>query len=345
MHTSVGTPDPFTMQPSTVKRATTITLDMWRLWSDAATRGSNGGDRSAAVAMPDLPTTEGGENLGAIVWNRVLRSSRVYMRFADFWIEVLRDAPGLRDHRNPQAVFGRWAKLYSGLFEQVVGSPPPPTPPPARPLSNLLAPWMAAATAWVPGRPARSTTDGIGGTGRMGTGGLWGEVLNETLGMLVPGARERSDRTSVARTGEAYLRLNRALTPLYGLFYAAGVEALREFLTQVGEAGIEALAARPLRDVYRMWWTANENAFVRMFALPDFGTAMNEVLAGSLDLKQCTDDMAAGWCRQASVPTRADFDELAAAVQDLRRTVRRQAHEIESLHAELAAGRRRGRTA
>jgi outer membrane murein-binding lipoprotein Lpp len=307
--------------------------------------GSNGKDRSAPAAMPDLPTTEGGENLGAVVWNRVLRSSRVYMRFADFWIEFLRDVPGLRDHRNPRAVFGRWAKLYSGLFEQVVGSPPPPAPAPTRPLSNLLGPWVDAATAWSGGWPALSTTAGTGGPGRSGAGGLWGEVLNETLGMLVPGAGERSGRANVARTGEAYLRLNRALTPLYGLFYSAGVEALREFLAQVGEAGIEALAARPLRDVYRMWWTANENAFLRMFALPDFGAAMNEVLAGSLDLKQRTDDMAAGWCRQASLPTRADFDELAAAVQELRRTVRRQAHEIESLRAEAAAARRRGRTA
>lgn len=340
MGTASGTTDPFAWQESALNRATTMTLDLSRLWSDAALRRSNGGG-AAAAARVDMPTDGGNENLGAVVWNRVLRSSRVYMRFGDFWIEFLRDLPGLQQHPKPAAVFGRWAKLYSGLFEQVVGSPPRPKPASAHPWQ----PWVDAAKAWSAVWPGLSAAPGTAGGGGSGTAGLWGEVLNETLGKLMPGAPERSGGAYAERTREATLRFHRALTPLYELFYSAGVEALREFLTQVGEAGIEAVAARPLRDVYRMWWTANENAFVRLFALPDFGNAMNEVVTRSLDLKKHTEDSAAAWCRQASLPTRSDFDELAAALHDLRRTVRRQEDEIQSLQAELAAGRRRGRTA
>jgi hypothetical protein len=345
MGTASGTTDPFAWQPSALNGATTMTLDLWRLWLDAAQRGSNGGARAAAAARIDMPTDRGNENLGAVVWSRVLRSSRVYMRFADFWIEFLRDLPGLQHHRSPGTVFGRWAKLYGGLFEQVVGSPSHREPAPAHPWVSLLEPWLNAAKAWSAVWPRRSMAPGTAGGGGSGTAGLWGDVLNETLGKLMPGSRQRSGGSDAQRTREATLRFQRALPPLYELFYSAGVEALREFLTQVGEDGIEAVAARPLREVYRMWWTANENAFVRLFALPDFGNAMNEVVSRSLDLKTLTEDIAAGGCQQASLPTRSDFDELAAALHDLRRTVRRQQDEIESLHAELAAGRRRGRTA
>ena len=163
MGTAIGTTDPFAWQQSALKRATTMTLDLWRLWSDAAQLGSNGGARAAAAARVDMPTVGGGENLGAVVWNRVLRSSRVYMRFADFWIEFLRDLPGLQHHGNPGAVFGRWAKLYSGLFEQVVGSPPRPEPAPARPWASLLDLWVDAAKAWSAVWPALSVAPGTGG--------------------------------------------------------------------------------------------------------------------------------------------------------------------------------------
>lgn len=344
MDTTVGTRDPLARQPSAVKGATTM-ADMLRLWSVAVPPGSDGGVRSAAAAARGLPGPAGGANLGAVVWNRVLRSSRVYMRFADFWIEFLRDLPRVRDHRNPEAVFRRWATHYSELLDQVVGAPPREEPPTPRPWANLLRPWVSAATAWPAVRPSRAALGGGEGVGSGMAGSLWGDVLNETLGMVMPGAPDRSAAAHAERTREAYRRFHSALSPLYRLFCSAGVEALREFLTQVGEAGIESLATRPLREVYRMWWTANENAFVRLFALPDFGNVMNEVLARSLDLKQRTADMTADWCRQAELPSRADFDELAAAVHELRRTVRRQEHEIESLHAELAAGRRGGRTA
>ena len=94
-----------------------------------------------------------------------------------------------------------------------------------------------------------------------------------------------------------------------------------------------------------MWWTVNENAFLRLFQTPEFGRAVNDVMARSLQLKTRSEDVAAEWCRKASIPTRADFDELVATVHELRRQVRRQAQEIETLQQERqpAATLRRGR--
>jgi len=355
------TADVFAWQRSALDSASTVTTGMWRMWSDAVKQWSDGNGSSDSgspqrkpPADPSTSPDAAAEGLGAVVWNRVLRSSRVYMRFAEFWFEFLKGIPALEDNRDPGAVFGRWAQLYGDLFDQVVGSPQKPRRDAALPWLGLLTgPSGAYAKMWsawwpmlgdVPQQMMRAMT----GAGRQHDPvSLLSEVVGETLGKVfaaAPGAPE-TPLELAQRSRDAFLRFQQAVPAIYQLFYSAGVEALREFLARVGEAGIEAIAAKPLRDTYRMWWTANENAFQRLFQMPDFGRALNDVLSQSLDLKQRTDDMAADWCKRASVPTRADFDELAAVVHELRRKVRQQEQDIQSLQEQLAASRpkRRGK--
>jgi hypothetical protein len=351
------TADVFAWQRSALDSATSYTTGVWRMWSDAVNALSDGnGSSKAARAQRETAAETGSdpggtaEGLGSVVLNRVLRSSRIYMQFAEFWIEFLKDVPILGSGRS-ESVFGRWAKLYGGLFEQLVGSPPRQ--------AKAAFPWMgfpgvsptAFTAMWSPwwsmlGKMPQQMFGGVNDPGRASDPvSLWGEVLNETMGQVfaTPPAGLGPPAEFARRSQDAFMRFSRAVPSIYRLFYTAGLDALREFLTRVGETGLEAIASKPLREVYRMWWTANEDAFLKIFQMPEFGKALNEVMTHSLEVKQQTDSMAADWCKKASLPTRADFDEMAATVHELRRTIRHQEQDIQSLQDELGSALRRKR--
>jgi len=296
--------------------------------------------------------------LGAEVWLRVLRSSRVYMRFAEFWFEFVKGMPELGAGRGSRDIVARWGELYGKLFEQLVGCPGVATRRhrpvfpwlslyPLAPVGSasmwpgqsILSMWMAGLQSMMPG--------GRGGDGSPDAGSLLGEVMGETIGKaFASGLPGMLPPAELARhTRDVYRRFHDALPAIYRLFYSAGLDALSEFLGRVREAGLDTIASKPLREIYRSWWTANENAFLRLFQTPEFGRAVNEVMARSLQLKARSEDLAAEWCRKAAIPARADFDELVATVHELRRQVRRQAEEIESLQERrpAAAAPRRSR--
>jgi Poly(R)-hydroxyalkanoic acid synthase subunit (PHA_synth_III_E) len=50
-----------------------------------------------------------------------------------------------------------------------------------------------------------------------------------------------------------------------------------------------------------------------------------------LTLKKRLGELTTDWCNALSIPSREDFDELAKAVHELRRKVRRQQKLIEAL--------------
>jgi len=356
------TADVFAWQRSAIDSATTYTSGMLRLWSDAVqcwTPGNGaGGEKRRRAAAPAAPVPETGTpGLGADVWTRVLRSSRVYMRFAEFWFEFVKGMPELSAGQRSRDVVARWSDLYGKLFEQLVGFPATRRREPAFPWLSLLplAPVGGASmwpgiSIWMSGLQALSRTmmpAFSGGDGSREAGSLLGEVMGETIGKaFASGLPGMTQPAELARhTGEVYRRFCDALPAVYRLFYSAGLDALSEFLGRVREAGLDTIASKPLREIYRLWWTTNENAFLRLFQTPEFGRAVNEVMARSLQLKARNEDLAAEWCRKAAIPTRADFDELVATVHELRRQVRRQAEELETLQEPqpAAAALRRGR--
>jgi hypothetical protein len=90
------------------------------------------------------------------------------------------------------------------------------------------------------------------------------------------------------------------------------------------------------RDIYKLWITTNEDAFFELFRKPEFSKAMGEVLNLGLRLKKRLNELNADFCAAMSIPSNRDFDAVAKAVQELRRTVRRQQKTIEALQRQIA---------
>jgi class III poly(R)-hydroxyalkanoic acid synthase PhaE subunit len=163
---------------------------------------------------------------------------------------------------------------------------------------------------------------------------LWQELYEETLGKAfrMPAlglSREQAER--VRRAFDAYFQFWNAVPGFYRFFYKTGTEALKEFFDRLSTFKAEEMTPERLREVYRLWWTTNENALFDLFKRPEFGNAMSEMLSYGMRLKKRLDELTGDWCKSLSIPSREDFDELAKAVHELRRKVRQQQKLIDAL--------------
>jgi class III poly(R)-hydroxyalkanoic acid synthase PhaE subunit len=290
-------------------------------------------------------TAEGG--VGPEVLFRILRSSNVFVLFNQFWLEILKDLPGLYqakwDDAASRKIYERWAGLYKNVFEQMIGSPVSKT------AEEIMAAWLntlqmgqsSLALMWGPWAQAmpelqkQMETFMKGDWSGLQEGrSLWQEVYDETLGKVfrMPAlglSKEHTER--LRRTFDAYLQFWNAVPGFYQFFYKTGTNALQEFFDRLKGLKEEEMTPERLREVYKIWWTTNENALFDLFKKPEFGNAMGEMLNYGLTLKKRLDELTTDWCNALSIPSREDFDELAKAVHELRRKVRRQQKLIEAL--------------
>jgi class III poly(R)-hydroxyalkanoic acid synthase PhaE subunit len=173
---------------------------------------------------------------------------------------------------------------------------------------------------------------------------LWREVYDDTLGrvMRTPGfglTKEQTER--YRKTYDAYIQYASALPNFYEYFYNTGRDSLKEVFDKVKNLKVDEMKPETMREIYKIWWTTNENAFFELFNKPDFGQAMSEVLNYGLRLKKRLDDLSAEWCETMSIPSNKEFDEVAMAIQELRRTVHSQQRTIEELQEKLEKASKR----
>ena len=293
--------------------------------------------------------------IGPEVMFRILRSSNVFVLFNQFWLEILKDLPRLYqakwDEAASRQIYDRWAELYKKVFEQIIGSPVSKT------TEEIMAswvntlqmgqsafglmggPWTKAAPQWQ--EQLARYLKGDWSSLQEGRS-LWREVYDETLGKVfrMPAfglTREHTEH--LRRTWDAYLQFWNAVPGFYQFFYKTGMDALKEFFDRLKHFKAEEMTPERLKEVYKIWWTTNENALFELFKKPEFGNAMGEVLNYGLRLKKRMDELTAEWCKSLSIPSREDYDELAKAVHELRRKVRHQQKIIAALQkkAELSA--------
>ena len=113
------------------------------------------------------------------------------------------------------------------------------------------------------------------------------------------------------------------------------MEALKKVFDKVQNLKFDEMTPETLREIYKIWWTTNEDAFFELFKRHDFNHAMAEVLNYGLRLKKRLDGFTAEWCKVLSIPSNTEFDEVAMSIQELRRRVRMQQKAIEELQQKL----------
>lgn len=292
---------------------------------------------------------EGG--LGPDVFFRIFRASNVFVVWNEFWMEVLKDLPELDRVRGDDAksreIFERWVERYKKVFEQMVGSPISDT------AQEMMTSWLNAVQTqqaamgliwnpWIQAAPQfREQAERLmkgDWAALSGARSLWREVYDETLGQVfrMPAFGLTKVQTEkLRRTYDAFVRYCASLPHFYQFFYNTGMEALKQVFDRVQSLKPEEMKPETMREIYKIWWTTNENAFFELFKKPEFCNAMAEVVNYWLSLKKQVDDLTAEWCKALSIPSIQELDEIAMVVQDLRRKVRMQQKAIEKIQKRL----------
>jgi len=288
-----------------------------------------------------------GGGIGPTVLFRMMRAGNVFVVLNEFWTEILKDLPMLHQVREDDAksreIFDRWAGGYRKVFEQIFGTPI------SGDAEEIMKSWldilqMQQATLglwWNPWAHAlpqfKEQAEKVmrGDWSAMTAGrSLWREVYDETLGRVfrMPAfglTKEQSEK--LRRTYDALVQFCMALPQFYQLFYDTAMDALREMFDKVRKLNLDEFTPETAREIYHLWIVTNEDAFFELFKKPDFSNAMGEVLNLGLRLKKRLDQLNADFCEAMSIPSNRDFDAVAKAIQELRRTVRRQQKAIEAL--------------
>jgi hypothetical protein len=292
---------------------------------------------------------EGG--LGPDVLFRILRASNVFVIFNEFWLEILKDLPELYrtkwDDAKSREIFERWVERYKKVFEQLMGTPFSETS------EEMMTSWLntiqshhAAAglmwNPWVLAMPqwreqAEKFMKGDWAAFYEGRS-LWREVYDETLGRVfrMPALGLTKEQTERLKTTyDAFVQFWSSLPKFNQFLYKTGMDALKEVFDKLKNLKPEEIKPETIREIYKIWWTTNEDAFFDLFKRPDFSSAMGEVLSYGLRLKKRLDDLSSEWCETLSIPSNAEFDELARVVHELRRKVRLQEKAIDELKERL----------
>ncbi len=289
--------------------------------------------------------------VGPTVFFRILRASNVFITLQEFWMEILKDLPQLSEMKGDavksREIFERWTERYKKVFEQMFGSPISDTGQEVlKSWLNIVQtyqtamglvwnPWVQAMPQWREQMERFLKGDWAAWDE---VRSLWREVYDETLGRVfrMPAfglTKEQIER--VRKTYDALIQFWSSLPKFYRFFFNTGTEALRRAFDKLQNLKLEEMTTEKLHEIYRVWWTTNENAFFELFKSPEFGEAMGEVLNYGLRLKKRLDELTAEWSKAFSIPSYREFDEVALVVQELRRKVRKQEKTIEELQRKL----------
>jgi hypothetical protein len=296
-------------------------------------------------------TAQSYDGLGPTVFFRTLGASNVFVVLNEFWTEVVKDLPELFQARGDAAksreIYERWVAGYQKVFEQLVGSPPSDTS--AEMMRSWLDivqmrqsayglmwdPWIQAMPRW-----QEQTQKFMRGdwAALYETRSLWRETYDETLGRVfrMPAFGLNKEQTErLRKTYDGFVQFWSALPNFYRFFYDTGMAAMKDVFNKLQNLKVDELTPEAIRELYRMWWTTNEDAFFELFKKPEFCNAMGEVLNYGLRLKGRLDELTAERCEALNIPSNREIDEIAMAIQELRRKVRSQQKTIEELQSKL----------
>ncbi|MBT8339123.1 MAG: hypothetical protein HKP58_04395 [Desulfatitalea sp.] len=287
----------------------------------------------------------------ASVVERMIGANGVFVLLNDFWHETLKEMPKLQrpeaDPEKPQDIFEGWLARYNGLVEQYTDQSF------SGELEQILSPWMnivqvgqtSAGTMFNPwlesfsewGQVSQKLSQGDLSALDQGYN-LWLSSYNETLGRAfnMPAfglTKQHAER--FRRVQDEFARFTTSLPYFHHYIHQTGQAALKEVMEKVQAMKIDRPTPENIRQIYKVWLMTNEKAFFQLFQRPDFCHTTGELVHHCLRLKQQIDELTSTWCSAMSIPTNQDQDQMAMAIQLLRRKVRQQNKAIEALQQKV----------
>lgn len=292
----------------------------------------------------------GEEGKDTAIAARLLNAGHLYNQLNRFWGTAIQDLPKLYqtdgDDSQTKEIFDRWMEDYRNIFKSE-------DPSMAQQAEEIFSLWLhmtqigqtASAQTWkhwleaLPQWNEQSEKLAKGDLKALDDRlGLWKEFYNETLGRFlgVPAMGLTKQHTEkITGTFAEFAQLLSSLPYLHQYLYNTEIKAFEEVFDQINQLNLKELTPEAMREIYKIWLTTNEKAFHRLFRRPDFCNTMGEVLNCMFRFKKQMNDLTAKWCETMSLPSGRDHDQMAMAIQDLRRKVHVQQKTITALQQKL----------
>ena len=292
------------------------------------------------------------DGLGATVFNRVFKASRVYLDLLDFWSKSLGSfkdfsfgepltVEKVNDMRQ------QWIGHYQSMMESLWGGMP--SAELGETVKALSSTSVAASDlAWSFIEPSFKNMAQLPGVlekvakGDRGAvadlGGIFVKNYEETIGkaLLAPSVgyfKEFNERLN--NMIYAYVQFNASKAAFYSLFYATGMEAAEKVFDKFTEFVGKEVTPETFREFYRIWWTVNEEVYQELFRSEEFSKLILEVNRRGLLFRKWIDDVFEHILKFTSLPSKNDMDEIYRSLYDLKKEVRNQKRAMKDIEKQL----------
>ncbi len=347
--------------------------ELWKGWTDAARSGMDAASKFGPSANIGDPAAWNGwlkqwsgfwqglfgphgfsedRGLGNTVLGRIQNAVDFYNQLLTFWGQAFsrledlpRGEPLKADHiRDLQE---KWLDDYQKVMESLWSVAPTDVQETAKTFWSTVR--TATGSAWSFMDPVFENLEqvpelmkkaALGDTGALGEmAGLFRKNYEATIGRsaLAPTPGFFGDLVKrVQQAFDAYYEFNSILQEYMTLFYNTGLTSQQKVMARLQEFTGREVTPETLRELYRVWWTSNEDTYSELFHSKEFTTLLNKVVRHGLLFRKRLDALSDEVFRFTNLPTRTDMDEVYQAVYQLRREVRRQGKTIRDLEKRLS---------
>ncbi len=305
------------------------------------------------MATRMLPGTSG---IGPDTFVKMYQSADTYTKFFSFWIELYRKFmesipqqwQGEWKPERFEEFWKAWVEQYRQLVDNVFAAA---VPEPLRWITHVYTgevPLLAADLLfklWSPwtefgaetlARPPVPTDAGTGMSSIIEFYDRWRKAYEASLGKLLraPGLGYFRESYEKLMGGiDSLVEFNIVLADFNGALYQAGVAAMQKLLEKLGESMAAGEYPSTFREFYEQWWKTNEDIYEDLFRTEEFGKLLGQIVHRGMQFRKAYHEFLEEVVKQLDlpVPTRSEMDNLYKTVYELRKTVRKQARELESL--------------
>jgi hypothetical protein len=284
------------------------------------------------------------------------QSADTYTKFFSFWIELYRKFmesipqqwQGEWKPERFEEFWKAWVEQYRQLVDNVFAAA---VPEPLRWITHIYTGEVPLLTAdllvkfWSPwiefgaetlARPPGQAEPGTGMTSIIEFYDRWRKAYEASLGKLVrtPGLGYFRESYEKLMAGiDSLVEFSIVLADFNGALYQAGVAAMQKLLEKLGESMAAGEYPNTFREFYEQWWKTNEDIYEDLFRTEEFGKLLGQIVDRGMQFRKAYHEFVEEMVKQLDlpVPTRSEMDNLYKTVYELKKTVRRQAKELESL--------------
>ena len=294
-----------------------------------------------------------GDGLGFTLFKRITSSAGIYFDVLDFWAKMLGSSAEVAADKplSPEQVRElreQWMRHYESIMEALWGAIPSPQ---IQDMVKAFSSTMGARAdfAWsfleplvknlsqVPQLLQKMAAGDTGATAELG--GLFARNYEETMGKALLAPTLGYFRECQGRINKAfyvYGKYSTARTLFISFLYTTGMNAAEKVFERFAALNIQETTPETLRELYRLWWSTNEEVYQEVFRSKEFIDLSRQMVEQGLLLRKDIDELSDQFLKFTSIPSKKDMDEIYHAIYETRKELREQRRRITDLEKQVA---------